>query len=86
MSRLFESFNFMNSGWAIRLLESQSLRSIFLMLMIDVFMLGMVCTILLYDGVRFHRFDLSNAMFLVLFVLPVFRYSSVVYRRLGSDR
>jgi len=76
----------MNRGWDIRLFENLSARTVFLMLMIDVFVLGMICSMLLYDGVRLHRFELTNAILFVVFFLSVFRYSGAVYRRLDSDR
>jgi hypothetical protein len=40
MSRLFESFEFLDRGWDVRVLESQSLRSIFLWLLPLVFSVG----------------------------------------------
>lgn len=83
MSRLFTSFEFLNRGWDIRLLESQSLRSLFIVLLADMFMLGMITFMVIYDGFRLHRFDWSNAILFLLFILPAVRYSLLIYRRLG---
>lgn len=82
MSRLFTSFEFLNRGWDVRLLESQSLRTVFLVLLVDMFMLGMIAFMMIYDGFRLHRFDWSNALLFLLFILPASRYSLLVYRRL----
>ena len=83
MSRLFTSFEFLNRGWDVRLLESQSLRSLFIVLLADMFMLGMITFMMIYDGFRLHRFEWSNAILFLLFILPAVRYSLLIYRRLG---
>ena len=83
MSRPLESFEFLNRGWDIRVLETQSLRSLFVVLLLDCFMLGMLTSITIYAAVRLHRFDWSTAFLLPIFVLSVFRYAPMVYRRLG---
>ncbi len=83
MSRLFTSFEFLNRGWDVRLLEGQSLRSVFVVLLVDLFMLGMVTFMMIYEGFRLHRFDWSNALLFLVFILPAFRYSLLIYRRLG---
>jgi hypothetical protein len=38
---------------------------------------------MIYEGFRLHRFDWSNAIIFLVFILPAFRYSRLVYRRLG---
>jgi len=83
MSSPFTSFEFLNRGWDIRLLESQSLRTVFVVLLVDLFMLGMITSMMIYEGLRLHRFNWSNAMLFVVFILPAFRYSRLIYRRLG---
>jgi hypothetical protein len=83
MSRPLESFEFLNRGWDIRLLETQSLRSVFVVLLLALFMLGMLTSMTIYEAVRLHRFDWSAAFLLAVFVLLVFRCAPVVYRRLG---
>lgn len=82
MSRLFESFEFINRGWDVRFLESQSLRRAFVMLLLDLFMLGMGTGITIYGIFRFHRFDWSFAAVSLVFLLSVFRYVPLIYRRL----
>jgi uncharacterized membrane protein YoaK (UPF0700 family) len=82
MSRPLESFEFLNRGWDVRLLEQQSLRSVFVVLLIDVFMFGVLTFMATYQWFRLHRFDWLNLILLLLFVLPICRYSPVVYRRL----
>ena len=82
MSRLFESFEFLDRGWDIRVLENQSLRSIFVWLLISLFLLGAGITLSTYQLFRLHRFDWSNiATYLILGVIA-FRYSRIIYRRL----
>jgi hypothetical protein len=83
MSRPLESFEFLNRGWDVRLLETQSLRSVFVFLLIDFFMLGMLSIMMLYRLFRLHSFDWSNAILLIVFIVPAFRYSLLIYRRLG---
>ena len=83
MSRPLESFEFLNRGWDVRLLESQSLRSVFVLLLLDLFMLGMLTMMTIYAAVRLHRFNWSSAMLFLIFILSVFRYAPVIYRRLG---
>jgi hypothetical protein len=77
-----ESFQFLNRGWDVRLLENQSPRSVFLMLLLDVFMLEMLTSIMLHKAVRLHCFDWPSGFLLIVFILPVFRYGGVIYRRL----
>lgn len=84
MSRPLESFEFLNRSWDIRLLESQSIRTVFVILLMDLFMLGMLTIMTIYDLVHFHSFNWSNGMLLLVFILPAFRYSRLIYRRLGA--
>lgn len=83
MSRPFESFEFLNRGWDVRFLESQSLRSAFVMLLLNVFILGMLTGITIYNVFRLHRFDWSIGMISLVLLLSVFRYVPLIYRRLG---
>jgi hypothetical protein len=53
MSRLFESFDLLDRGWDVRVLENQSLRSVFLGLLGMLFALGLSTAMLTYD--LFHR-------------------------------
>jgi hypothetical protein len=83
MSRPLESFEYLNRGWDIRILETQSLRSVFVVLLLDLFMLGMLTSMTVYEAVRLHRFNWSTAFLFPVFILAVFRYAPLVYRRLG---
>jgi hypothetical protein len=83
MSRPLESFEFLNRGWDIRILETQSLRSVFVVLLLDLFMLGILISMTVYEAVRLHRFNWSTAFLFPVLILAVFRYAPLVYRRLG---
>jgi hypothetical protein len=83
MSRPFESFDFLNRGWDVRLLEGISARKVFVFLLLDAFMLGAWSIMIIYEGFRFHRFDWLNAVLLLTFIFPVVRYSTLVYQRLN---
>ncbi len=65
------------------MLETQSLRSVFVVLLLDLFMLGMLTSMTIYEAVRLHRFNWSTASLFPVFILAVFRYAPLVYRRLG---
>jgi hypothetical protein len=73
MSRLFESFGFLNRNSDVRLLEHQSVRSAFIWLLIDVFVLGMLIFATIYEFVRLHRFDWTIAILLPIFILSAIR-------------
>jgi hypothetical protein len=47
MARLFESFEFLNRGWDVRMLEGISLRKLFLLTIASVFLLGMEVAIVM---------------------------------------
>jgi hypothetical protein len=83
MSRLFESFEYLDRGWDVRVLESQSLRTIFVSLLILVFLLGMDVAVTAYDIFRFHHFSWSEGANMLLVGVLAFRYSRLVYRRLN---
>jgi len=82
MSRLFESFEFLDRGWDVRALENQSIRSVFLWLLPLLFLLGADTAATLYVLFHFHHLNWS-----IIFNTPVvglfaFRYARIVYRRL----
>jgi hypothetical protein len=52
-------------------------------LLLDLFMLGMLTSMTIYEAVHLHRFNWPAAFLLLAFILSVFRYAPVVYRRLG---
>jgi Ni/Fe-hydrogenase subunit HybB-like protein len=83
MSRPLESFEFLNRVWDIRVLETQSLRSVFVFLLLGMFVLGMLSSMTIYQAVHLHRFDWTAAFLSPVFILAAFRYAPVLYRRLG---
>ena len=83
MSRLFESFEFLDRGWDVRVLESQSLRSIFLWLLPLVFSVGAMTALMAYQIFRLHRSHWSMALNLAVQTFLAFRYARLIYRRLG---
>jgi len=89
MRRPFESFELLSQqrqqGWEERTLEALSPRSIFILLLLDVFMLGMLTSMMVFDVFRFHRFNLMTAVYILLLVIPVLLGSRLLYRRLHAD-
>jgi hypothetical protein len=83
MSRLFESFEFLDRGWDIRVLESQSLRSVFLWLLPLIFVLGADTAVTTYQIFHLHRLNWSIVFNLPVLGLIAFRYARIIYRRLG---
>jgi uncharacterized protein (DUF983 family) len=83
MSRPFESFEFLNRGRDVELLESQSLRSFFVMLLVALFVLGMLAFMMIYEVVRLHRFNWLHPLLFLVVILPAFRSFRLIYRRLG---
>ena len=83
MSRLFESFEFLDRGWDVRVLETQSLRSVFLCLLPLVFVLGADTAFMTYQIFHLHHLDWSMVFNLPVLALLVFRYGRLIYRRLG---
>jgi hypothetical protein len=82
MSRLFESFDYLDRGWDVRMLESQSLRSVFVWLLILTFVLGAGFALTAYQVFQLHRFNWLEAANLLLWGVMALRYSRLVYRRL----
>lgn len=79
-----QSFEYLNRGWDIRLVENTSLRLVFVAVLINIFIAGALVAALSYDLVRFARFDWSAAIALLVCGLPAVRYSTVIYRRLSK--
>ena len=79
-----QSFEYLNRGWDIRLVENTSLRLVFVAVLINIFIAGALVAALSYDLVRFARFDWSAASALRVCGLPAVRYSTVIYRRLSK--
>jgi len=82
MSRLFESFEFLDRGSDIRALENQSLRSVFLWLLLLLFPLGADTVIEVYVIFHFHRLNWPIVFNLPAVGLLAFRYARIIYRRL----
>jgi hypothetical protein len=81
---MFESIEFLNRGWDVRMLESQSLRSVFLWSLMIAFLLGVDAVSVMWGFFSFHRLHWPIVMNLLLFTILGFRYSRIVYRRIGS--
>ena len=79
---LFESLGLMNRTREDRLLEHNSPRSIFIWLLLLIFLLGANAGLALYSAVRLHRFvwaEVSALPMLVIIVGPLIR---TIYRQL----
>ena len=83
MSRLFESFEYLDRGWDVRALDNQSLRSLFVWLLVLAFVLGADVAIAAYQALHSHRFDWMEGGNMLLVGVLTFRYSRLVYRRLS---
>ncbi len=82
MSRLFESFEFLDRGWDAHVLESQSLRSVFLWLLAMVFFLGADTALIAYQIFHLHRMAWSIVLNLATLSFIAFRSARMLYRRL----
>jgi len=67
------------------MLEALSPRSIFILLLLDVFVLGMLTSMMVFDVFHFHRFSWMTAGYILLLVIPVFLSLRLLYRRLDAD-
>lgn len=85
MSRLFESFEYLNRGWDVRALENISLRKAFLFVVVFLFVLGMVFGMTLFVFFRLHHFDVLHTLMNLVYLLMAYRYARAIYRRLGQD-
>jgi len=83
MSRLFESFEYLDRGWDVRMLERQSLRSVFVWIVILAFVLGMDVAVTAYQILRTHHLNWSEGTNMLLVGVLAFRYSRLVYRGIG---
>lgn len=81
---LFDSFNFLDRGWDVRVLENQSLRSVFLWLLVSLFVLGADAALAMYQFFHLHRFNWSDLALLALLGINSCRLARIVYRRLGA--
>jgi hypothetical protein len=89
MSRPFESFELLSQqrhrSWEERTLEAVSPRSIFIVVLLDVFVLGWLTSMMVFDVFRFHRFNWMTAWYILILLIPVFLCSRLLYRRLHAD-
>ncbi len=83
MSRLFESFEFLNRGWDVRISENQSLRSVFLWTIVGTFILGACIGLTAYQFFYLHRVNWSTIVQLAIVGFLTYRYARMIYQRLG---
>jgi len=83
MSRLFESFEYLDRGWDVRVLENCSDRWLFVGTVLLVFVLGMDVAVTIYQAFLFHRFNWTEALNMVAVGIVACRYSRLIYRRLN---
>lgn len=82
MSHLFESFNFLDQDGDARALEGQSLRSVFVWLLVGLFVFGMLAFMMLYQIFNLHHFHWAHPIALAGVGLPSFRAALLIYRSL----
>lgn len=84
MSQLFESLDSSDRAWENRVLQRSSLCSLFLGVLLLVFMLGLAFGTMLYGLVGMHhRFHWDDLGFLLVGI-PTFAYARIIYRRLPA--
>jgi hypothetical protein len=84
MSRLFESFEFLDRRWESRVRESMSRRSIFSWLLLSVLLLGVEAALTAYDLFHLHRVSWPIVMNMAVFGLIAIRYARIIYRSLSQ--
>ena len=80
---LFESFNVLLNRGDDRILEHQSVRSVFLWLLILLFLLGADAGLALYRFFH-HRFDWTDLLVIVGLGIICYRSARMIYRRLDA--
>ena len=83
MDHLFESFASLDRSDEVRLLENQSLRSVFVCLLLGMFIFGADALAALYGFSHFHRLNWVLVGNLLVFGVWALRLARLVYRRLG---
>jgi len=83
MSRLFESFEFLDRGAESRIRESMSLRSIFFSLLASLLILGVEAALTTYEFFHLHRVSWPIVLNMAFFGLFAFRFARIIYRSLG---
>jgi hypothetical protein len=82
MSRLFESFEYLDRGWDVRALEGQSLRRVFVCLLLFAMLMGADLAVLGFTAVRSGQLNWVEILNIVMIGLLGFRYGRAFYRRL----
>jgi hypothetical protein len=67
------------------MLENQSLRTVFVMVLLLAFALGMDVALTAYQCIRLHRFSALLALNMLSVGILAFRYSRAIYRRLDRE-
>jgi hypothetical protein len=73
----------MNRSREDRLLEHNSPRKVFVWLLLLTFLLGGNASLTAYQAVRFHRFNWSESIVLLVLFIAVVQSSRTLYRLLG---
>lgn len=81
---LFDSFGYLNRDRDARVLETQSVRSVFLGLVILLFILGVNVGMAMYILIRLHRAIWLGLPVLIVLGILCFRSARIVYSRLGA--
>jgi len=84
MSRPFESFEYLDRGWDVRMFENCFLRRAFVTVVLLGVVLGMDVAVNAYQVFLFRRVNWSEAVYILVAGVLVFRYSRAIYRRLGQ--
>ena len=86
MSEPFESFERSDRARDALILESWSLRKLFVWLLVLVGALGAVCFQMLYDLFRHHHIFWDGLINLPLLGIFAFRYARLIYRHLPGKQ
>jgi hypothetical protein len=79
---MFESFYLLDRDRDAREFEGQSPRSLFLLLLVALFVFGMLASMTFYGIFHLHHFNWGSALALAVLGLPSFRIARQVYRSL----
>jgi hypothetical protein len=79
---MFEFLQRTGKSWDDRVLEGQSMRRVFVWLMLAATSVGGGISMMLYKLIRFHRIDWFNQLSFLPAVLLIVHYGIAFYRRL----
>jgi len=79
----FKPVSLMNRSRDVRLLEHNSPRSLFIWVLVLVFLFGANAALTMYQAFRSHRFDGPETIVLPVLGILILRLSRTVYRLLG---